>query len=135
MIFQWNLCFQNKKGYLGLNTHYLTSEWKRVKLTLGVEPFNGESHTSENMLRMVLQLLEYYNLLSKTNVGLRDNASAMKAMFNLSDSQMVGLGCLIHSLQLCLEDQLLNLPSVKAWLKNLKRQLNWTISLVSFMLS
>ena len=84
-----------------------------MKLTLGVEPFNGESHTSENMLRMVLQLLEYYNLLSKTNVGLRDNASAMKAMFNLSDSQMVGLGCLIHSLQLCLEDQLLNLPSVK----------------------
>ena len=56
--------FQNKKGYLGVNTHYLTSEWKRVKLTLGVEPFNGESHTSENMLRMVLQLLEYYNLLS-----------------------------------------------------------------------
>ena len=55
-----------------------------MKLTLGVEPFNGESHTSENMLRMVLQLLEYYNLLSKTNVGLRDNASAMKAMFNLS---------------------------------------------------
>ena len=84
-----------------------------MKLTLGVEPFNGESHTSENMLRMVLQLLEEYNLLSKTNVGLRDNASAMKAMFNLSDSQMVGLGCLIHSLQLCLEDQLLNLPSVK----------------------
>ena len=59
-----------------------------MKLTLGVEPFNGESHTSENMLRMVLQLLEDYNLLSKTNVGLRDNASAMKAMFNLSDSQM-----------------------------------------------
>ena len=59
-----------------------------MKLTLGVEPFNGESHTSENMLRMVLQLLD--NLLSKTNVGLRDNASAMKAMFNLSDSQMFG---------------------------------------------
>ena len=59
-----------------------------MKLTLGVEPFNGESHTSENMLRMVLQLLD--NLLSKTNVGLRDNTSAMKAMFNLSDSQMVG---------------------------------------------
>ena len=59
-----------------------------MKLTLGVEPFNGESHTSENMLRMVLQLLEYYNLLSKTNVGLCDNASAMKAM--LSDRQSDG---------------------------------------------
>ena len=82
--------------YLGVNTHYLTSEWKRVKLTLGVEPFNGESHTSKNVLRMVLKLLEEYNLLSKTNVGLRDNASAMKAMFNLSDCQIVGLGCLIH---------------------------------------
>ena len=70
-----------------------------MKLTLGVEPFNGESHTSENMLRMVLQLLD--NLLSKTNVGLRDNASAMKAMFNLSDCQMVGLGCLIHSNPTC----------------------------------
>ena len=41
-----------------------------------VEPFNGESHTSENMFRMVLQLLEEYNLVSKTNVGLHDNVSA-----------------------------------------------------------
>ena len=41
-----------------------------------VEPFNGESLTSENMFRMILQLLEEYNLVSNTNVGLRDNVSA-----------------------------------------------------------
>ena len=41
--------------------------------------------------------------------------------FNLSDSQMVGLGCLIHSLQLCLEDQLLNLPSVKTLVEKSRR--------------
>ena len=34
---------------------------------------------------------------------------------------MVGLGCLIHSLQLCLEDQLLNLPSVKTLVEKSRR--------------
>ena len=57
-----------------------------MKLTLGVEPFNGESHTSENMLRMVLQLLD--NLLSKTNVGLRDNASTPCQTVRWLDSQI-----------------------------------------------
>ena len=35
----------------------ITDDWKREKLTLGVEPFHGESHTSENMLKFKLIII------------------------------------------------------------------------------
>ena len=49
-----------------------------------------EKHTYENTLKLVISLLQEWNLLSKTDVGLRDNASVVKKMFNLTDCQMVG---------------------------------------------
>ena len=99
-------------GFLGVNSHYLTKDWKREKITIGVPPFT-EAHTSENILKLVISLLQEREFLWKTGVGLRDNASVMKKIFNLSDCQMVGIGCLIHSLQLCLEENFLCLPTIK----------------------
>ena len=41
----------------GVNTHYITEDCMREKLTLGVEPFHGESH-SENMLKFKLIIVQ-----------------------------------------------------------------------------
>ena len=59
---------------------------------------------------------------SLTHVGLRDSAENMKKALNGSlETLIVGIRWLIHLLQLCLKENLLNLPSVKAMVEKFRR--------------
>ena len=59
---------------------------------------------------------------SLTHIGLRDSADNMKKALNIGslETLIVGIRWLIHLLQLCLKENLLNLPSVKAMVEKLR---------------
>ena len=67
--------------------------------------------------------LEEWGVLYKTRVGLRDSAEAMKKALNIGNLEtlIVGISCLIHLLQLCLKENLLELPSVKTMVEKFRR--------------
>ena len=105
-------------GYLGVNVTYL-HDWKRKQMNLACKPFDV-SHTGENLYNALSTTLDSWDLSSKVYVCLRDNASNMKSCFNQPGCIWVGEGCLIHSLQLVIQDELFNLPSISALIKHCK---------------
>ena len=99
-------------GYLGMNGHYLNDDWCRVKFCLGCAPFD-ESHTGENIYQKLTSVLTDWDLLLKTGPCLRDNAKNMVAAFEVEGSVLEGVGCVNHTLQLSIKDEIFNLPSVE----------------------
>ena len=68
-------------GYMGVNLHYLTSEFERVIFNLSCTPFD-DSHTGLNISRTLHSVLEDWKVDHKMSVCLRDNASNMISAFN-----------------------------------------------------
>ena len=98
-------------GYLGINCHYI-SDWKRKKLNLACKPFD-DSHTGVNIYNCLEEVLTEWEILQKTKVALRDNAPNMVLAFNLERSTIDGIGCLNHTLQLVIGDELFSKESIK----------------------
>ena len=72
-----------------------------------------ESHTAENIYEKLTSVLNEWNILTMIGVCLRDNAQNMKAAFNVEGSILKSAGCVNHTLQLSIKDEIFNLPSVK----------------------
>ena len=58
----------------------------------------NESHTSVNISKKLLTVLDEWEITDKIHIAVRDNASNMVCAFN--ESQIDSAGCLAHSLQL-----------------------------------
>ena len=102
--------------YLGLNAHYLNDAWERVTFNLGCSPFD-ESHTGQAIYAKLTSVLNEWDVLSKTGLCLRDNASNMVAAFDLEESVLEAVGCVNHTLQLSIKDEIFTLPSVETLIK------------------
>ena len=108
-------------GYLGVNGHYLNDNWDRVIINLACKPFD-ESHTGENIYNNICAVLNDWKIFDKTGPVLRDNAKNMVAAFKPEyGSELIGLGCVNHTLQLVIHDGLFSLPSVETVIKMCRR--------------
>ena len=77
-----DLWSQHHNGYMGLNGHYLSRDWKRVIFNMACVPFN-ESHTAEHIHeRLVLEIVSW-NIVMKAGPCLRDNAANVVAAFKV----------------------------------------------------
>ena len=83
-----------------------------MKFCLGCSPFD-ESHTGENIYEKLTSVLSDWDILLKTGPCLRDNAKNMVAAFEVEGSILEGVGCVNHTLQLSIKDEIFALPSVE----------------------
>ena len=122
MKWKKNLTHPWISGFLGLYIDYYNDDWVRKSLNIGCPEFS-ESHTGENIWKLTRSVLDEWGILFKTHVGLRDSAENVKKALNIGNLEtlIVGISCLIHLLQLCLKENLLNLPSVKAMVEKFRR--------------
>ena len=70
-------------------------------------------YLSENIFKHLSDVLREWNIDSKVNVAVRDNAQNMVAAFNQPDCTISSIECQSHSLQLVIEDPLFAMASVK----------------------
>ena len=59
-----------------MNATYINENWERVTFNLACTPMN-ERHTGENISQKLKYQLNEWDILHKTGVCLRDNASNM----------------------------------------------------------
>ncbi len=100
-------------GYLGMNLHFISKDWVRMKFCLACSPFD-ERHTAANIFEKIEIIANDCNLTSRIGVCLIDNAANVKAAFNEPDCIYESAGCLNHSLQLVIKKELFCLETVKA---------------------
>ena len=117
---------QHHHGYLGINSHHINKEWEREIFNLACVPFD-EHHTAENIYNRLDSVVKDWDSVVKDwefedKVGLcvRDNASNMKAAFELEISNLKSIGCLSHTLQLCINDEIFKQISVENLIKKCK---------------
>ena len=83
-------------SFLSLTLHYLNSDFQPKMVVLDCLPFN-EEHTAENILSLIEEKLDPYQLSDKIHCFVRDNAANMVGAFNLSS--WTHTGCFLHILQ------------------------------------
>jgi hypothetical protein len=83
-------------SFLSLTLHYLNSDFKPKMVVLDCIPFNSE-HTAENILCLIDEKLDPYQLSDKIHLFVRDNATNMVGAFEISPWTHVG--CFLHILQ------------------------------------
>ena len=98
-------------GYVGVNIHYISDKWDRVKINLCCKKFD-ESHTGEALATFVTDLLHEWNLYDRVNVVISDSASNMKKMVEYLPFERVDCGN--HTLQLSINDEIFSMHSVEA---------------------
>ena len=107
---------------MGINSHHINDQWERVIVNLACSPFD-DSHTGENIYKCLRSVLLDWKILDKVRAGLclRDNASNMESALNpdapWNTDHLKSLGCLNHSLQLVIKEELFALPSVENVIK------------------
>ena len=97
-------------GYVGVNIHYISEGWKRVKINLCCKRFD-DSHTGEALATFVSDLMHEWNIYEKVGVFVTDSASNMKKMFDYLPFERVDCGN--HTLQLSINDEIFNMSSVE----------------------
>ena len=106
-------------GYMGILCHYI-HDWKRYEFTLACRPLDI-SHNAENIFNCLKKVLEDWEILSLVKVALRDNAPNMVAAFNEDGCSILSIGCLNHSLQLVLKDEIFSMESIKNMIEKAKK--------------
>ena len=112
-----DLWSSHHSGYMGINLHYLDKDWERVIFNLACTPFD-ESHTGLNIATTLHTILDDWKIKSKMAVCLRDNAKNMISAFNEENQEayqikLVSAGCMNHTLQLAIKDEIFLQPSVE----------------------
>ena len=77
-----DLWSQFHAGYLGLNGHYLTRDWKRSVFNMACVPFT-ESHTGEHIYEHLVLSIVDWDIIEQVGPCLRDNASNVVAAFKV----------------------------------------------------
>ena len=101
-------------GYVGVNVHYIGSDWKRVKINIGCKKFD-ESHTGAAMAKFIEELTQVWDIYYNISIGVTDSAANMIKMFEYLPWQHVDCGN--HSFQLVLNDEIFTMVSVETLVK------------------
>ena len=126
-----NFFIELPPSYLGMNSHHLNKNWERVIFNIACLPFD-ESHTAEAIYNRLISVLTDWDILHMTGPCLRDNAANMKAAFNLPQCSLRSLGCINHTLQLAINDEIFKLPSVETLIKKCKTLAGFANSSTTF---
>ena len=103
-----------------LNAHFIDQEFNRHKIHLECNVFN-EKQTGLNIIERVIAILIDWGLIDKVTKALRDSAANMVAAFNSDLSSIEAFSCLLHLLQLVIEEYLFELASVKDVIEKCRR--------------
>ena len=127
-----DLWSQHHSGYMGINLHYLTKEFERIIFNLACAPFDV-SHTGLNITRKLHSVLEDWEIDAKMGLCLRDNASNVTSAFNEENQQeyahkLVSAGCMNHTLQLSIKDEIFTLVSVESVLRKCRAVVSYANS-------
>lgn len=121
----------HKHGYIGLLANYVTKEWKRAKICLACVPFD-ESHTGENIARWVEAECDRWAITDSIGVVTTDTASNMIKMMEYLPDHFSHGGCMNHILQLVINDQLLEKPSIKNMIRSCRNICSYANRAVGF---
>ena len=72
---------QHHHGYLGAIANYITPDWRRQALCIGVKEYN-ETHTSKHLAEWIVKSLDEWEWVPKTEVIVTDTASNMLGIIN-----------------------------------------------------
>ena len=114
-----------------MNSHHLNKNWEREIFNIACIPIK-EAHTAQNIYSNMESVLKDWNLLDKTGICLRDNAANMKAAFNVPNCCLKSIGCMNHTLQLCIKDEIFSLPSVETLIKKCRALAGYANSSTNF---
>ena len=106
----------NDISYMGVTCHYIDQFWEMQKRTLAFRVFN-ETHTAENIFKLLSQILTEYCLIDKVFALGFDNAMnntaaipRLKELCGISGSSTMGLffhqRCACHVINLCVQSGL-----------------------------
>ena len=98
-----------------VKAEYGRNSSRNSRKALSCRKFN-ESHKSEHVRSKVRSILDEFELKNKVKIALRDNAANMVAAFP-PELGIKGVGCLAHSLQLVVKEQIFSMASVTSLLK------------------
>ena len=85
---------------LSLTAHCILPEFDKISFVLRSATFN-DSHTGENIAKLIVTSLQSWNLEEKLVCIVRDNASNFVA--GLRDGDIPNIPCLAHTLQLVID--------------------------------
>ena len=128
---------QHHHGYIGLLVNYITKGWRRAKLCLACSPYDS-SHTGANIARWVEMECDKWGITDEVGVVTTDTASNMLKMMEYLPIHFIHGGCLNHILQLVINDELLEKPSIKSLIKTCRHictYSNQSIALPTFLVS
>ena len=106
----------HKHGYIGLLLNYINKDWRRAKLCLACRPFD-DNHTGQNLATWVEAECDAWGFTDSVGVVTTDTASNMYKMMDYLPYHFCHGDCLNHVLQLVINDELLQKPSVKNLIK------------------
>ena len=96
----------NSCSLMSLTAHWLSQKFERKSAILFAQPFDS-SHTGEAICKMVLQMLQLWELgKERIHLVIRDNAANM--VKGMTDAGLPDLGCFAHTLQLVIHDGILS---------------------------
>lgn len=102
-------------SYLGVTGHFITDDWKLKTFLLDCAYF-PEKHTSDNIKQKLSEITDEWNVSSKINFAVTDNAANVKKA--IQDLGWKHYGCYAHTLNLIVQD---SLKIVKERLEKVKR--------------
>jgi len=91
------------ESFVSLTAHWIYPEFEFIHVVLNSSNFPG-AHTGEAIAVKLTSLIDQWNLGTKLHVTLRDNAANM--IKELNDAGLLNVSCMIHSLQLAIEDSI-----------------------------
>ena len=97
-------------GYMGINRHYIDSNFKRKKFNIGCSPFD-KAHTAINIWNNLNDVLIDWNFTPY--LALRDSAHNLIAAFDNEDCNFESTDDILHSLQTVVKKGVLKLVSVE----------------------
>ena len=100
--------------------YFINESFDRQKFHLECNVFN-EKQTAINIIERVIKILIDWGLIDKVTKALRDSAANMVAAFESDLSNIEAFACLLHLLQLVINEKLLQLASVKAVVEKCRR--------------
>ncbi|KAM4560530.1 zinc finger BED domain-containing protein 4-like [Odontesthes bonariensis] len=104
---------------LSLTAQWIDSSFALRRATLHVQEFRG-SHTAERIQTAMENMLNNWAIdNTRVHVIVRDNAANMKKA--MKDMMVPSVGCVAHSLQLCVHEGLLSQRSVTDTLANARK--------------
>jgi len=122
----------NLHSFFSLTAHWINENFKPEQAVLQMSYFEG-SHTGVKIGKFLTESLNKWNIEKKRiQMIVTDNAANMKLAIRESGLEDSSLGCVLHTLQLCIQDKILNEQrSVKDMLsviRNLATHLNHSSS-------